>query len=115
MKLEELKKTAATTRELSDDWKANLAIAKGAAMDRNVLDSLKRLSKEQNQGNLIKIGLMLIAFPFPIIVDDALGYPLLAAGLLQRKIKSSALYLEDLNKTLPDVVKELQEVGRAMK
>jgi hypothetical protein len=115
LKLEELKKAAETMRELTDDWKENIAIAKDAAVDRKTLDAVKLLSKQKNQGNLIKIGLMLIAFPFPIVVDDALGYPLLAAGLLQRRIKNSALYLEDFSKTLPDVVKELQELGRAMK
>ena len=58
----------------------------------------------------MKIGLTLIAFPLPIVVDDVLGWSFLAAGLIQKRIKNSALYLEDLDKSLPSVLKELQEI-----
>ncbi len=59
---------------------------------------------------MVKIGLTLIAFPLPIVIDDVLGLAFLTGGLIQRKIKNSALYLEDVNKIFPDLVKELQEV-----
>ena len=58
----------------------------------------------------LKIGLTLVAFPLPIVIDDVLGLTLLAGGLIQRKIKNSVLYLEDVDKTFPDLVKELQEI-----
>lgn len=108
---EELKKKADTLYELGEDWKKNMAIINDATKGGgNLLESIKRLCKEHNQGNMVKIGLTLIAFPLPIVIDDVLGWPLLAAGLIQRKIKNSALYLEDFNKTLPSLVKELQEI-----
>jgi hypothetical protein len=110
---EELKKATNTLRELSADWKKNMAIINVAARgEGETLESIKRLFKESNQSNLIKIGLTLIAFPFPIVVDDVLGWSFLAAGLIQRKIKNSALYLEDINKTFPDILKNLQEIRR---
>ena len=59
---------------------------------------------------MVKIGLTLIAFPLPIVIDDVLGCTLLAGGLIQRKIKNSALYLEDIGKIFPDLIKELQEI-----
>jgi len=80
----------------------------------DLLESIKRICKEHNQGNMVKIGLTLIAFPLPIVIDDALGWPLLVAGLIQRKIKNSALYIDDFNKILPSLVKELQEIRQEM-
>ena len=109
--MERLKKTADTLQELSADWRKNMAIINDVARgDGDMLESIRRLCKESNQGNMVKIGLTLIAFPFPIVIDDVLGWSFLAAGLVQRKIKNSALYLEDLNKTFPSLVKELQEI-----
>lgn len=109
--IEELKKTVNTLQELGEDWRKNLAIINNAVNeDEDVLQSIKRLCKENNQGNMVKIGLMLIAFPPPIVVDDILGWSFLTAGLIQRKIKNSALYLEDLRKAFPSLLKELQEI-----
>ena len=59
---------------------------------------------------MVKIGLTLIAFPLPIVIDDVLGWAFVAGGLIQRRMKNSALYLEDVNKIFPDLVKELQEI-----
>jgi hypothetical protein len=58
----------------------------------------------------MKIGLTLIAFPLPIVIDDVLGWSFLAAGLIQKRIKNSALYLEDIDKSLPSVLRELQDL-----
>jgi len=110
---EELKKTVDMLLELGEDWRENRAIINDVARgDRDILSSIKRLCKKSNQGNMVKIGLTLIAFPFPIVVDDVLGWSFLAAGLIQRKIKNSALYLEDIGKTFPSVLKDLQEIRR---
>ena len=76
----------------------------------DILTHVKRVCRKGNQGNLMKIGLTLIAFPFPIVVDDVLGWSFLVAGLIQRKIKNSALYIEDLNKEFPKILRELQEI-----
>jgi len=113
--IKELKKTAYTLQELGEDWRKNMAIINDVARgDGDILEAVKRLCKESNQGNMVKIGLTLIAFPFPIVIDDVLGWSFLAAGLVQRKIKNSALYLEDINKTFPELIKELQETRREM-
>jgi len=109
--IEELKKTTDTLRELGEDWKENMAIINIAVQGNgDMLELIKRLCKESNRGNLIKIGLTLIAFPFPIVIDDVLGWSLLAAGLIQRKIKNSALYLEDVNRIFPSILRELHEI-----
>lgn len=113
--IQELKKKADTLRELSEDWRENMDIINNAARgDRAIWESIKHLCKKNNQGNMVKIGLTLIAFPFPIVIDDVLGWSFLAAGLIQRKIKNSALYLEDVSKTFPSLFKELQEIRQGI-
>jgi hypothetical protein len=108
--IEQLKRNMAVMREVTDDWKENLAIMEEVSHDdRSVLQSVERLCKSSNRGNMIKIGLTLLAFPFPIVVDDVLGCSFLVAGLVQRKIRNSALYLEDINNSLPNLVKELKD------
>ncbi len=112
---EKLRKTSDTLRELAQDWKVNAAIMIDLSRrDQAVLTAIKRLCKDGNRSDLIKIGLTLVAFPLPIVIDDVLGWSLVAAGLIQRKMKNSALYLEDVNKAFPDLVKELQEFRQEM-
>ena len=108
---QQLRKTSDILRELAEDWRMNMAIINDAARrDETMLKSIKRLCKENNGSNMVKIGLTLIAFPLPIVIDDVLGWTLLTAGLIQRKIKNSALYIEDVNKIFPNLFKELQEI-----
>lgn len=112
---EELKRRTNILRELGEDWRKNIAILNDSnGGNRETLDSIKRLCKESNQGSMVKIGLALIAFPLPIVIDDVLGWSFLAAGLIQKKIKNSALYLEDVNKAFPRLFKELQESRQEM-
>lgn len=111
MNIEEMRKDVANIREFCEDWKKNTVILgevnRGSAA---VADSIKHLCRKSNQGNLAKIGLTLIAFPFPIVIDDLLGWSFLAAGLVQRRIKNSAAYLGDASEALPGVLKELREI-----
>jgi len=108
---QQLRKTSDLLRELAEDWRVNMAIINDAARrDGTMQKSIKQLCKKYNQGNMVKIGLTLIAFPLPIVIDDVLGWTFIAGGLIQRKIKNSALYLEDLNKIFPNLTKELQEI-----
>jgi len=108
---QQLKKTSDILRELAEDWRMNVAIINDVSRrDGAVLKSVKRLCKEYNQGNMVKIGLTLIAFPLPIVIDDVMGWAFVAGGLIQRRIKNSALYLEDVNKIFPNLIKELQEI-----
>ncbi|UCG36293.1 MAG: hypothetical protein JSV64_06685 [Candidatus Bathyarchaeota archaeon] len=106
-----LRKKVEILKELGDDWK-NSAIVLSDALRGNedLRDSIQALCKERSQGNMIKIGLTLLAFPLPIVVDDVLGWSLLAAGLLQRKIKNSALYLEDIDEAFPSLLKEIEKI-----
>ena len=107
---QQLKKTVDILQELGEDWRKNVAIVNEAVRGGGeVLESIKRLCKKSNQGNMVKIGLTLIAFPLPIVIDDVLGWSFITAGLIQRKIKNSSLYLEDVYNTFPHIIRELEE------
>jgi hypothetical protein len=110
-KTDELKKRVETLRQLGQDWKENMTVLDNAAGgNKATLQSIRRLCKKNSQGSLVKTGLTLIAFPLPIVVDDVLGCSLLAAGLIQRRIKNSALYLEDLKDAFPNIIREMQKI-----
>jgi uncharacterized coiled-coil DUF342 family protein len=109
-KTDELRKKINASHELGEDWRENTAIVNDAFGGYGaVLRSIEHLCNTSSQGSMVKIGLTLIAFPVPIIIDDVLGWSFLAAGLIQRKIKNSALHLEDIENTFPRLLKELQE------
>jgi hypothetical protein len=72
----------------------------------NELHSTQKLWKQGNKSILIKAGLAMIAFPDPTI-SDVIGAAMVAAGLIQMKMRNSALHVDDVYKTFPKVVKEL--------
>jgi hypothetical protein len=114
-KINELKKSVDTFRQLGEDWRENMAIISDAVEgNKATMQSIKRLCKKSDQGNMVKTGLALIAFPLPIVIDDVLGWTFLAAGLIQRRIKNSALYLEDVNDTFPSIIRELQKIRQGI-
>jgi len=83
---------------------------------RSFTEELRSTQKLWNRGNntlLIKMGLALIAFPDPTI-SDVIGSALVAAGLIQLKMRNSALHMEDVYKTFPRIVKELGEIKQSL-
>ena len=76
---------------------------------KNELQSTQQLWKQENKPFLIKAGLALIAFPDPTI-SDVVGSAMVAAGLIQMKMRNSALHVDDVCKTFPRVVKELGSI-----
>jgi len=104
----EWKKKVSILQELNEDWRENLAATRSLGQGKEeMIQSIGRLSKKNNQADMMKLGLTLIACPLPIVVDDVLGWSLLAAGLIQKKIKSSGLYLEDIPEATTKIIKEL--------
>ena len=105
-----MKRRISLLKDLGDDWRKNAEIVNQAVFEMQAVhESIKRLRKNK-EGNLMKVGLTLIAFPLPIVVDDVLGWSFLAAGLIQKKIKNSGLYLDDIGKTFPDLLKEIHQI-----
>jgi hypothetical protein len=75
--------------------------------------SVENLSKKKDTSLLIKVGLLLIAFPDPTI-SDLVGTLLISAGLIQTKIRHSTLHVEDVPDTFQGVIKSLQAVRREL-
>lgn len=82
------------------------------AMDRSVkeLRSAKRLWREGDKSRLVRLGLTLLAFPTPVPFDDMVGLILLSAGLIQSKIKTLALYADDIRMSFPRIIDELNDI-----
>lgn len=84
---------------------------------RDVIIEVKRTKKLWRDGNnsiLVKLGIALLAFPDPTI-SDVLGGILLAAGAIQNGIKRRSLNVDDIPKTLQNVMKELKHIGGCMR
>jgi len=104
-------KTIATVlQELGLSYEETLEVMKGLAKDSRYVE---RLWKKGDETKLIKIGLALIAFPDPTI-SDILGTLLVSAGLIQAKMKRSALHVEDVYKTFQDVNRNLPRIKQEL-
>lgn len=77
------------------------------------LKSTQKLWRKGGSNFLVKAGLALIAFPDPTI-SDIVGAGMVAAGLVQMKMKNSALHMEDVYKTFPNVIKELSSIKNGL-
>lgn len=104
VKPEELKNVAIMLRELGSSYEETLDAMRGVSRESRFVG---RLWRDCDKGRLVKIGLVLIAFPEPA-VSDIVGTILLSAGVIQAKIKRSTLHIEDVYQTFPKLIKELQ-------
>jgi hypothetical protein len=68
--------------------------------------SLKKLWREKNQSRLVRLGVAIMLIPDPGF-SDVVGAAVVAAGLIHNRIKNSGIYLEDVYKTYPRLLKEL--------
>jgi hypothetical protein len=107
VKTKELKDNIEILREINKDYVEMSEILndnlKSVARETR---SLNKLWRSKNHSKLVKIGMALILFPDPTI-SDVVGTAMVAAGLLHNKVKNSGLYLEDVYKTYPKLLKEL--------
>jgi hypothetical protein len=102
--LEELNKDYAETGKILQDSMKSITTGVG---------SLKTLWREKNQSRLIKLGVAIMLIPDPGF-SDVVGAAVVAAGLVQNKIKNSGLYLEDVYKTYPRLFKELHSARQEL-
>lgn len=110
MNVEELKALTQAVQELSLSSKETASAIHGFSDE---LHNTQRLWKQGKKPFLIQLGIALIAFPDPTI-SDIIGTALIAAGLIQLKMRNSALHMEDVYKTFPKVVKELSAIKQGL-
>jgi hypothetical protein len=104
MKPEETKATIKSITELSQSGKELINEIK---ITTQQVSSSKKLWREGNKSRLIKLGMAIFVFPEPTPVCEIIGAGVMAAGLVQKGIKSRAIYLEDIPKTIQGTYKEL--------
>jgi len=110
VKKEEIKTLTDALHELSLNREEAAKIVSEAVRESH---SVENLSKKGDTSLLIKVGLLLIAFPDPTI-SDLVGTLLVSAGLVQKRIKHSRLYMEDIPGTFQGIIKNLQSVRREL-
>jgi len=110
MKVEDLKAWTEAVQELGLSSKETANAIHDFSCE---LHNTRRLWKQGKKPFLIQLGIALIAFPDPTISDVA-GAALIAAGLIQLKMRNSALHVEDVYKTFPKVVKELSAIKQGL-
>ena len=114
MNTEEAKDLAEVLRQLSLSRKETVNVVNTSMRGfTKELRSTQKLWKRGNNSLLIKAGLALIAFP-DATISDVIGSAMVAAGLIQLKMKNSALHVEDVYKTFPQVVKELGAIKQCL-
>lgn len=90
--------------ELSESY-ADLAQAlKGTTRE---VKTTKKLWRNEHRSWLIKVGLVLIAFPDPTI-SDVVGSLMVAAGVVQEGVKRQTLHVEDVHKAFQDAFREVR-------
>jgi len=108
---EELETLVLALRELGLSYDEMVKLMAGVTKDAKSLRSLwgKPGAGGQKGSPLIKVGVSLIAFPIPTIgIKKSLGAMLIAAGLVQERIKH--LHVADVYSTFQDVSREIQKL-----
>ncbi len=111
MKPEQVRNTSKALNELSESYIDMFSAVKGTA---NAADSTKKLWREGNNSRLIKIGVSLIIFPEPTPISETIGACFIAAGAVQKGIKSRAIYLEDITRTFKNTLREILQTSQHM-
>jgi hypothetical protein len=112
MKLEQAKNVHKAVNELSESYIDLLGAAKTTA---KAAEATKKLCREGNKSRLIKIGVSLIFFPEPTPISETIGACFIAAGAVQKGIKSRAIYLEDITKTFKNTLQDVLETSQHLR
>jgi signal recognition particle subunit SEC65 len=103
----ELKRMAAVLQELGLSYAETVEVMNEMAKDVN---NAKKLWRDGYKSKLIKIAVALITFPEPTPISESMGAVVLAAGLIQNRIKKSTLHVEDVYKTFQDVNNDILKI-----
>jgi hypothetical protein len=112
MKPEQAKNATQALNELSESYVDLLGAVKGTT---NAAEATKKLWREGNKSRLIKIGVSLIVFPEPTPISETVGACFIAAGAVQKGIRSRAIYIEDITKTFKNTLKDVLETSQCLR
>jgi hypothetical protein len=103
--MEKAKETSKAIYELSESC---VELHKAVNSTTQTVTQAKKLWREGNKSNLIKIGMACIMFPDPSPVGEIVGAGFLIAGAVQKGVQKRTLYVSDLKKNIASIQKELQ-------
>jgi hypothetical protein len=103
-KLERARQTTQAVHELIESYAEAQRALKNTARETS---KAKKLWREGNKSNLIKIGMACIMFPDPSPIGEIIGAGFIVAGAVQKGIQNRAIYIGDINKNLQGTIKEL--------
>ena len=112
MKPEQVKTATKALNELSESYVDLICAVKDTA---KTAEATKKLWREGNKSRLIKIGVSLIVFPEPTPISETIGACFIAAGAVQKGIKSRAIYLEDITKTFKNTLQDVLETSQHLR
>ena len=112
MKPEQVKNATKALNELSESYIDVIGAVKSTA---NAAAATKKLWREGNKSRLIKIGVSLIVFPEPTPISETIGACFIAAGAVQKGIKSRAIYLEDITKTFKNTLEDVMKTSQHLR
>ena len=112
MNTKEAKAMEETLKELKERY---VDFGKSMKATANAVESTKKLWRKGNKSRLIKLGLTLVCFPEPTPVSESIGACFIAAGLVQKGIKSRAIYLEDIKKTFKITLKDVLDTQNSIR
>ncbi len=95
------------TKALKEQAEIKTPAASAMKDVRQLANSTGKLSRAGNKSRLIQIGMSLVVLPEPTPVSPTIGACFIAAGAIQKGIKSRSIYLEDVPKTLKSTLREL--------
>jgi hypothetical protein len=104
---QELKRMAVVLQELGLSYTETLEVIHEMSKDVN---NAQKLWKGEKKSKLIKIAITLITLPEPTPISETVGAAVLVAGVVQNRIKNSALHVEDVYKTFQDVNKDILKI-----
>ena len=104
MKIEEAKTTIKALAEMTEGRKESCRTI--ADLD-NQAGATKKLFRDGNKSQLIKLGVALIAFPEPTPVSEIVGGSLVVAGAVNKGIQNRAAFAEDIGKDFKKALRDL--------
>lgn len=105
--MEKAKQTTKAIHELTESYTEAYRVIKTTARE---IAKTKKLWREGNKSNLIKIGVACIMFPDPSPVGEIIGAGFLVAGAVQKGIQNRSVFAGDIKKNLENTLRELNTV-----
>ena len=108
--MEHLKATRKAITEMNESYRDMIKTTKETT--RTVHDT-QQLWKTGYKSRLIKIGVALVVFPEPTPISESVGACFIAAGAVQKAIRSRALFMEDVKKTFQSTLREISDIKQS--